>query len=233
MNPETTPRLLLVEDDPVSAAFLADALAALPAQVDVAGSLVEALSLATGGAAHGLYLVDANLPDGRGEALLQALRTRALRAPALAHTAADDPRMRARLLAAGFVDVFCKPLGIAALHAVVRPHLAGHAGANRAAARPPAWDDTAALRSVGGKANHVSSLRALFLQELPGQRERVLASAHLGDAAGVRAELHRLSASCGLVGASRLREAVRDLHAAPLDAGCLHRLGAAMDELLD
>ena len=38
MNPSPTalPRLLLVEDDPVSAAFLREAAAALPALVDVA-----------------------------------------------------------------------------------------------------------------------------------------------------------------------------------------------------
>lgn len=233
MKPEPAPRVLLVEDDPVSAAFLGDALAALPAGVDVAGSLLEALSLAADGAAHALYLVDANLPDGRGEVLLQGLRTRGLESPALAHTATDDPRVRARLLAAGFVDVFQKPIGIEELHAVVRPHLSAAARAARDGCGRRTWDDRAALQVLGGHAGHVASLRALFLQELPGQRDRLQACARAGDAAGVRAELHRLSASCDLVGATRLREAVRGLQASPLDHPALARLGKAVDELLD
>ena len=36
MNPADPPRVLLVEDDPVSAAFLQDALTALPVQVSLA-----------------------------------------------------------------------------------------------------------------------------------------------------------------------------------------------------
>ena len=71
MNPNP-PRVLLVEDDPVSAAFLRDAATALPARVDVAGSMAEAMELAAN-CSHDLYLVDANLPDGRGETLLQQL----------------------------------------------------------------------------------------------------------------------------------------------------------------
>ena len=95
MNPSPTalPRLLLVEDDPVSAAFLREAAAALPALVDVAGTVAEALSAASI-QCHDLYLIDANLPDGRGETLLQDLRGRAPAAPALAHTAARDAPMR-------------------------------------------------------------------------------------------------------------------------------------------
>ena len=41
------PRILLLEDDPVSAAFLSAAIEALPAQVDVAGTLAEARARVT------------------------------------------------------------------------------------------------------------------------------------------------------------------------------------------
>ena len=40
------PRLLLVEDDPVNATFLRDAALALPAHVDIAGSMSAALASA-------------------------------------------------------------------------------------------------------------------------------------------------------------------------------------------
>lgn len=226
------PRLLLVEDDPVSASFLRDALAALPAGVDLAGSVAQALQSAEAGAAHDLYLVDANLPDGRGEDLLQRLRGRHLNAPALAHTAADDAASRIRLLAAGFAGVLRKPLGVAELHAAVRAALPAAGAAPPRAGTPPAWDEDAALQAMGGQAARVATLRVLFLQELPGQRARILAAAAAGDAAGVRAELHRLLAACGFVGAARLLEAARALQAAPLDPTTLRGLQAAMAELL-
>ena len=90
---------MLVEDDPVSAAFLREAATALPAEVDVAGSMAEALACASA-RHHDLYLFDANLPDGRGETLLRQLREIGLDAPALAHTAAREDALRDRLLAA-------------------------------------------------------------------------------------------------------------------------------------
>ena len=227
MNPNP-PRVFLVEDDPVSAAFLRDAATALPARVDVAGSMAEAMELAAT-CSHDLYLVDANLPDGRGETLLQQLRDRGIVTPALAHTAARDDAIRERLLAAGFIDVLCKPLGMAELHEALRRHLPI---APPACGKQPNWDDGAALAALGGQQAHVDALRDLFLKELPGQRQRIEAAAAMSDQAAVRAELHRLAASCGFVGAARLADAVRGLQASPLDVQALQRLGFAIDDLL-
>jgi DNA-binding response OmpR family regulator len=220
--------LLLVEDDPVSAAFLREAAAALPATVDLASTMAEALACAST-QQHDLYLFDANLPDGRGETLLGQLREFGLAAPALAHTAAREGALRDRLLAAGFVDVLCKPLAVAELQDALRCHLAlPPTGCGTL----PSWDDDAALAALGGQQAHVVALRDLFLKELPGQRERIEAASVQGDEAAIRAELHRLVASCGFVGAPRLAAAVRDLQAAPRDAHALQRLGVAIDDVL-
>mgnify|MGYP003949947487 FL=1 len=221
------PRLLLVEDDPVSAAFLRDAAAALPADVDVAGHIADALACAATHR-HDLYLVDANLPDGRGETLLLQLRERGIDAPALAHTAACDAAIRERLLAAGFLDVLCKPLSVGELHDALRSHL----GIGPTRGKQPVWNDAAALAGLGGEEAHVDALRGLFRKELPDQRRRIEAAAGIGDEAAIRAELHRLAASCGFVGAARLATAVRDLQATPLDAHAMQRLLSAMDDLL-
>lgn len=226
--PSSPPRLLLVEDDPVSAVFLRDAATALPAAVDVAGTIAEALALATT-QRHDLYLVDANLPDGRGETLLPQLRGLGLAAPALAHTAARDASERERLLGAGFAEVLGKPLAVADLHEALRRHLGVPAST---CGKQPNWDDDAALATLGGEQAHVNALRQLFLKELPGQRERILRAAAKGDEAGIREELHRLVASCGFVGAARLGAAVRALQAAPLDAPALRQFGFATDDLL-
>jgi HPt (histidine-containing phosphotransfer) domain-containing protein len=48
----------------------------------------------------------------------------------------------------------------------------------------------------------------------------------------MRAELHRLAASCGFVGAARLAAVVRELQAAPLQPQALQRFDAAVDDLL-
>ena len=229
MNPDSDvalPHLLVVEDDPVSAAFLRDAAAALPARVSVAGSLAEARRMID--ALHfDLLLVDAHLPDGLGERLLVAHRD-GRATPALVHTAASETALHEHLLAAGFLQVLRKPLGIRELHAAVRLHLP-----MRAMGAHPAWDDAAALRALGGDPEHVGALRGLFLQELPGQRTRLRAAAARGDDAGMRAELHRLAASCGFVGASRLAAAVGDLQASPLQPRALQRFEAEVDELLE
>lgn len=230
MNPgpsDPLPRLLLVEDDPVSAAFLRDAASTFPARVDVAGSLAEARR-AIDLMRFDLWLVDAHLPDGPGETLLHASRGEA-GTPALAHTAATETAVRERLLAAGFRDVLCKPIGIRDLHAALRPHLGKTSAINEPR---PAWDDAAALLALGGDRGHVVALRDLFLKELPAQRSRVRAAATAGDDAAIRAELHRLAASCGFVGAAPLARLVRDMQASPLAPETLQRFDDAIDALL-
>lgn len=217
------PRLLLVEDDPVNAAFLAAACTALPAQVVQTDSLAEART-ACGDAGFDLFLFDAHLPDGRGEDLLRILRDAGIDTVALAHTAEADAELHARLLAAGFVEVLRKPLAVADLHAALRRCLP-------APTRRPCWDDAAALAALGGQAAHVQALRGIFLAELPGQRARIASAVAGGDDATVRAELHRLVASCGFVGAARLGDAVQAMRAAPLDGAALQALDAAIEDL--
>jgi HPt (histidine-containing phosphotransfer) domain-containing protein len=96
----------------------------------------------------------------------------------------------------------------------------------------PDWDDETAMTALGGQRVHVEAMRQLFLKELPAQRARIEQAAGCGDQAAVRAELHRLAASCGFVGAARLADAVRMLREVPLDHACLQRFGFAADDLL-
>ena len=224
------PRILLVEDDPVSAAYLCEVAASLPSQVDVAGSTAEALACANAHR-HALLLIDAHLPDGRGGTLLQALRARGVTAPALAHTAATEVALSDELLKAGFVEVLRKPLGVAVLMQALQRHLP-QASATPTLADLPRWDDAAALAVLGGQRANVDALRGLFMEELPGQRHRITLACHDGNAVGVRDELHRLVASCGFVGAARLGQRVRQMQATPLDQDALATLQSAVDEVL-
>lgn len=228
MNPassSTMPRLLLVEDDPVSAAFLRDAASELPAAVRVAGSLAEARQVIAA-VAFDLWLVDAHLPDGQGETLLDATTGAAA---ALAHTAADDTATRERLLAAGFLEVLCKPVAVSHLHAALRRHLP--MPVHRVGdADLPDWNDAGA-RAALGDAAHVDVLRELFRRELPAQRARIVAA--VGDAAAMRGELHRLAASSGFVGADRLRDTVRRLMADPTNPAAMQAFTAAAEALIE
>lgn len=221
--PADLAQLLLLEDDPTSAAFLEGVCAALPALPVTAASLAEA-EQACLAQAFDLFLFDANLPDGRGEDLLRALRERGVDTVALAHTADLDAPTHERLLAAGFAEVLGKPLGMGELHAALRRHLP------QAALAP--WDDAAALAALGGQPAHVQALRQMFLEELPGQRERIVHAAIHADIPALRSELHKLSASCGFVGAARLGSAVRALQAALTDRAALHALELAISEVL-
>jgi len=232
-----TTRILLVEDDPTTSAFLAAAAQGVPAEVDVAESCAAALALAGDRDRHDLWLIDANLPDGDGAGLLASLRARGLRAIALAHTAATEPATLAALREAGFREVLVKPMPASTLQAAVRnvlglrvseaAPLAFHADALEAA-----WDDAAALAALNGERAHVDALRKLFLDELPGACNSVHAAAHAGDADALRAALHRLRASCGFVGAVRMAAAVAALQQAPQSTQALARfLQAAQDTL--
>lgn len=231
------PRLLLLEDDPVSAAFLATALEALPARVDIAASLAEAGPLRDAG--HALWLFDANLPDGTGGGLLARWRAQGLATPALAHTADPRPEERDALIAAGFADVLRKPLAVAQLQEAVKRALDGIAACEAAkhgvqqqdatCASSPIWDEAAALRALNGNASIVAAMRGLFLGELPSVRMRIADAFAHADADALRAELHKLQASCGFVGAARVLAAVMALREAPTSREAFARFEDAVE----
>jgi len=236
------PRILLVEDDPTSRAFLQAATEALPACVDVAATMADAITLATGHA-HALWLFDAHLPDGSGSALLARLREHGLATPAIAHTASHERAAHDALLAAGFDATIAKPLPGDSWREALRAVLGDAAGAptpgDRDTGEPgivdasiPTWDEAAALSALAGNPDNVAALRRLFLDELPMVRDALTGAAERGDVDAMRADLHRLRASCGFVGAARLDAAASMLREAPLSKAALRAfLDAAQDAL--
>jgi DNA-binding response OmpR family regulator len=226
------PNILLVEDDPVSRAFLEAATAALPATVATAGDAASARALANA-SAFDLWLIDAHLPDATGAELLERLREAGFAAPALAHTASRDADAHAALREAGFAGVIAKPIDAASWQAALRHALRIDPGAHVADATArrygerPLWDDAAALAALNGNREHVAALRRLFLDELPGQR------ALIANADTRVATLHRLRASCGFVGAARLDAAVQALQESKTEAalqGVLDALQATLEK---
>lgn len=225
-TPAALPRILLVEDDPTSRAFLAAAAAGTPARVDEADGVATALAL-SGTTRHDLWLVDANLPDGSGAALLQQLRASHAGVAAIAHTACTEPATADALRAAGFDDVLVKPLPATAVQAAIRARIGSVAAAPTTR---PVWDDAAAAAALNGNMTHVQTLRGLFADDLPDTQARVQSAASRGDVAGMQAELHKLRASCGFVGAGRLGDAVAALQDAPDDPGRIAAFESAAAE---
>ncbi len=234
------PRILLLEDDPVSAAFLSAAIEGLPARVDAAGTLAEARALASVHT-HDLWLFDANLPDGRGADLLAELRERGILVTSLAHTADARRDELDALIDAGFEEVLQKPLSVAQLQGAIRrfcgsdaPAETDHAqwDATTRCGKLPVWDDAAALRALNGHRAHVDAMRGLFAQELPLVSLRVSVALASGDTAALRDELHKLQASCGFVGAARLGGAVVNLRDAPADADAAMQFEGALQDTL-
>lgn len=205
------PRLLVLEDDPVCAAFLHEALRVLPVHVDHAPDLATARRLAA--PTQSLWIFDARLPDGHGADLLAELRGAGMTVPALALTGEDEPQALARLAASGFAAVLRKPVTLQQLMAAVNGLIAPES------ALP--WDDASALAALGQDPASVKALRQLFLKELPAQVQDVVDACLAGDHAPAREVLHRIKAGCGFVGAPRLLMAVRALDSAPGDAEAL------------
>lgn len=213
--------MLLVEDDSVSCSFMVAALQALPAEVDAAGSMRTALGRQE---VYDLWLLDANLPDGRGMDLLTQLRARFPATPALAHTADDSPALHAQLLAAGFDQVLVKPLTALQLQQAVG-RLLGDATGERfrveetrsRSAALPLWDQAAALAALNGNEEHVATLRRMFLEELLRQRDEIHGALHAGNQEVAKKVLHQLKASSGFVGAMRLQATVTALEKSLVD----------------
>ena len=225
---DSIPRVLLVEDDPVSASFLQAALERLPARVDIAPTCSRARGLARAGD-HALFVFDANLPDGRGDALLSTLRASGLRAPAIAHTAAREVEEHERLLTAGFLEVLVKPLSAPEILAAARIALglgAPPVQLPAATRETPVWDDAAALEALLGDRGHLAALRGMFVVELRSMRAAVAAAMRGGDREAIRPVLHRLRASCGFVGAARLGEATAALAAETLEWAAFDAIAA-------
>ncbi|MDR7067287.1 CheY-like chemotaxis protein [Pseudoxanthomonas japonensis] len=223
----TMPSILLVEDDPISALFLSAALESLPARVQLSTDCAQALAA---GGPFDVWLIDANLPDGSGTDLLQRLRATDASTYALAHTADATPAIRERLLQAGFTDVVVKPVSAQDLLNTVRSALGGTSGATLAT--PPDWDEAAALAALAGNREHAAMLRQLFLSELPAVRSACLEAFARADDTRLRAQLHRLQASCGFAGASALAAIAARWHAAPTDVSLRDAFAGASERLL-
>jgi two-component system, OmpR family, response regulator len=128
-------KILLIEDDEETAAYVARSLREHGHVIDLAASGRDGLFLASEGG-HDVLIVDRMLPGLDGLALVQALRSTGVKAPVLFLTALGGVGDRVRGLEAGGDDYLVKPFAFAELLARV----------NALARRPPLSDAPTVLR---------------------------------------------------------------------------------------
>jgi two-component system OmpR family response regulator len=115
-GPALSRRILVVEDDADTRAYLAKALAEAGFAVEATGSGREGLYHAVGGGFDALVL-DRMLPDLDGLSLLKSARAAGVSAPAILLTAMSAIDERVRGLKAGADDYLVKPFSFAELEA--------------------------------------------------------------------------------------------------------------------
>lgn len=202
---ESAVRVLVADDDVTSCRFLADGLQAVAGDVATCGDGASALQWARV-ERFDLLLVDCRMPGAGALAIAHALRgdpSAASHAAALVATSAEfAPGDRHALLSAGCSGTLDKPCTLAELrHTLSLIRTTGGGAAL-------VLDDAAGLRSSGDYAT-LAVLRQLLGEELETLDLQLGSLAT--DPLALTARLHRLRASCGFCGTTRLARAAQVL----------------------
>ena len=216
------PRILLVEDNPISREFLHEALKPLDISIDIAETLTAARLLARQ-YNHALFLSDVHLPDGGPDEIFSALRQLQENTLVVAITAEASPATCQTLSDMGYQEVWAKPISMATLQKNVTRLLGLNPAIADTISALELWDEAAALRAVGGSLTTLTALRVMFLSELPQHRKNITEAFHANDTSGLKSECHKLLAACGFVGAAGLAHAVKRLSEAASDSEKLNR----------
>ncbi|HEY1927624.1 MAG TPA: response regulator [Caulobacteraceae bacterium] len=119
--PRPTPRVLVVEDDPMVRLTIVEALLEAGCQVDEAATASEAMAkFGEGGDRLDAVVVDVGLPDGRGDRLVEAFRTSRPDVIVLLATGYGDAAAKATFASHEGLGVLEKPFDGDALRAALR-----------------------------------------------------------------------------------------------------------------
>jgi two-component system sensor histidine kinase EvgS len=215
-SPPALPRVLVVDDDPISRNLQGRMLALLGYAAVETDDAEHALTLARSGAVNAM-LLDLGMPEVDGFALLRALRddeARADRAPlpviAVTGYCADADRLRC--LVAGFQEHLAKPVDAPALGALLQRLLA-------AARMVPDDSDAQRVQATAQRLARMKPADAAFAPNMletfamrSGQLvEDVIAHTTARDAVAVAQATAALAASAEFMGARHLAEVTHQL----------------------
>jgi DNA-binding response OmpR family regulator len=228
------PRLLALDDLAMNLDLLCEILEPKGYTVDRACRIQSALvQMQT--QSYALYLLDIQLPDGSGDALLRQRRALGDQTPAIAITGELDDEQQKALLNAGFQFAIRKPFAALQLCELVRS-LAPVPSESEAAADDQArktdafdtyFDPAQALATTGGNLELALHLRALFRKDLPVRIIELRQAFRRPGQPALDAARHRLAGAAGFVGALALAKLLAALKAEPTEANM-----AAIEELV-
>ena len=186
---ESSPRLLLVEDDPDLAAMLSDILGEEGYDVEVAPDGQRGLHLGLT-RSFDLFLLDRGLPAIEGLDLLSRLRRAGRETPTLVLSALGNPRDRVEGLDAGAEDYLGKPFDVDELLARLRALLRRHSDRADALAVPRGRlsVETRTVDLDDGTSATLSEREAALLTLLARHPRKVFSRADLLDAVFESAE---------------------------------------------
>ena len=234
----TTPRVLLVEDNPVNQKLAIRLLEKLNYRVDVAANGREAVDMLVT-LPYDLVFMDCQMPEMDGYEATQLLRasdTPAARLPVIAMTANAMQGDREKCLAAGMDDYVPKPVKSEALASMLDRWLT--AGRGRDSGEhliPEEALETSPLDQLreydrSGGSTLVAELCRLFLRDTPARLEALAAAVAANDPKEVNHVAHTLKGACWIVGARRMGEVAETLERQ--GAGGSLRLGEEQAERL-
>lgn len=122
----STPRILIVEDDPLNRSFLQMQVADMGFDPTVVEDGQRALDVIKNDEPFDLILLDLFMPNMDGERLLECIRAddHSSSIPVIVITAANELERRARILQKGANDFVRKPFDVTELSARIKAHLA-------------------------------------------------------------------------------------------------------------
>ena len=192
-------QVLVAEDNPINQAILRDQLEQLGCRAVVASNGNEALGYWQQGV-FGLVLTDLNMPGLDGYGLSRALRARGADVPIHGATANADPAERQRCREAGMQGVLVKPITLEALQ-----RLLSRISSGDAAASPPADAPAPSTATDHDPPLQVpAKMRALFVQTMHADLDRLHETIATADAGDVAQVLHRIRGALVIVGAPAL-----------------------------
>ncbi len=191
-------RVLLAEDNLINQKVAVNLLRRMGHETTVAANGREAMSR-HGADPFDLILMDLQMPEMDGFEAVTAIRTRERRTgahiPIIALTAHAMMGDRERCLNSGFDGYLTKPIRAAELFQAIedfaRESLAA-AAAHAGDSVTPAFDQAAALESIGGDRGLYDEIARLFLDDAPRMRAQIRETIHRRDAQALRRAAHSL-----------------------------------------
>ena len=187
--------VLIIEDDEISQAFMAQTITLLPAICITCSRFSEAHELCQNKHID-LIISDLNTTDG---SLFEHSHCLPASCKILAVSAEINAGIIERLRKLGIHEVMAKPMSITALNQRVARLLESDSMQESLI-----WDTQKALQALGHNEHILASLKELFRAELPVMMTTIQQAFDNQHPEQIHEALHKLKASCGFLGASRL-----------------------------